>query len=133
MLAKAPDRLRADFQRFYGLDLDMVGHGIRCRRAADLATRLPREACVWQAFDKRMEWTVTDWLLASIADNTNFIAWTKTKDASRRGAKWKGRVARPGEARGHAAHGTTAVAPDELAELLSRPRGMTERTLDHGN
>lgn len=133
MLAKAPDRLRADFQRFYGLDLDMVGYSIRCRRAADLAARLPREACVWQAFDKRMEWTVTDWLLASIADNTNFIAWTKTKDASRRGAKWKGRVARPGEARGHAMHGTNAVATDKLAELLSRPRGMTERTLDHGN
>nr|DAF39960.1 MAG TPA: protein of unknown function (DUF5361) [Caudoviricetes sp.] len=132
MLVKAPDSLRADFQRFYGLDLDDVGHGIRCRRAADLAAHLPPEACVWRVLDPRMEWTVTDWLLAEIADNTGFNAWTKTKDASRANARWKGRITRPGDhERGRRAD-VNVMDVDTLRRMLDMPRGETERTIDHG-
>lgn len=133
LLVKAPDSLRADFQRFYGLDIDDVGHGIRCRRAADLAAHLPPEACAWRMFDPRMEWTVTQWLLAAIADNTGFIGWTKTKDAARRNARWKGRLPRPGaHERGRRAD-VNVMDVDSLRRMLAMPRGETERTIDHGN
>ena len=132
MLDRSPDALRADFQRFYGLDLDEVGHSVRVRRAADLAARLPAEARTWQAFDPRAAWTASDWLLAAIADNTGFLAWCKTKDASRRGAKWKGRIPRPGERQAARSADTTAADVDVIRRMLAMPRGMTERTIDHG-
>lgn len=128
MLDGAPDRLRADLQRFYGLDLDELGHSIRVRRMADLAANLPPEAHVWQTFDPRAEWTNRDHLLAAIADNTGFLAWCQTKEAQHAGAKWHGRIPRPGE-RGQRTD-TVAVDVDELAEILSRPRGMTEGDRD---
>ena len=121
MLRTAPDKLRADLQRFYGLDMDELGHSVRVRRAADLAAHLPDEACIWTAFDPRAEWDATRQLLANIADNTSFLAWCQTKDATRRGATWKNRVPRPGgecakERGGHAAN------VDDVRTLLSMPR-----------
>ena len=130
MLVKAPDSLRADIQRFYGLDIDEVGRSIRVRRAADLAAHLPAEACVWRVLDPRMEWTVTDWLLASIADNTNWLGWTKTK-AAMRGMKWKGRIPRPGDNRHATQSDAVAVDVDTLRRMMDMPRGETERTIDH--
>lgn len=120
MLDRAPDRLRADLQRFYGLDLDELGHSIRCRRMADLAANLPPEARVWQAIDPRAEWTDREYLLAAIADNTGFLAWSRTKEAERRNAKWRGRITRPGERQTQPDSASMDV--DELAALLSEPR-----------
>lgn len=120
MLSRSPDSLRADLQRYYGLDLDELGHSLRVRRAADLAAHLPDDACVWTALDPRAAWGSTRQLLADIADNTNFLAWCKTKNAQRHGATWKGRIRRPGYDTSHAE--TTAKPMDEAIALLSRPR-----------
>ncbi|MBW3095341.1 hypothetical protein KIH75_08375 [Bifidobacterium sp. 64T4] len=121
MLDRAPDKLRADLQRYYGLDLDELGLSIRCRRMADLAANLPQEARIWQAIDPRAEWTDREYLLATIADNTGFLAWSQTKEAQHANAKWHGRIPRPGE---HAATpDVVAVDVDELGKILSRPRG----------
>ena len=74
------------------------------------------------------EWTDRDHLLAAIADNTGFLAWCQTKEAQHADAKWHGRIPRPGE-RGKRTD-TVAMDVDELAEILSRPRGMTEEDRD---
>lgn len=47
MLRVRSDVLRADMQRFYGLDIDEIGYSIRIMRAADLAANLPHEALIW--------------------------------------------------------------------------------------
>lgn len=50
------DALRADLQRFYGLDMDEIGHTVRVRRAADLAANLPEDALTWGRIDERATW-----------------------------------------------------------------------------
>lgn len=109
-------------QRFYGLDLDQLGYGLRVRRAADLAAHLPEDACIWSEINPLAEWDTTRHLLADIADNTNFIAFSKTKPAQRRGAKWTGRIPRPGEPTPRKGDGTS-LPVDEIRDLLDRPRG----------
>ena len=47
MLATAPDALEADFQRFYGLDTDLIWTGeLPANLAAALAANLPRQAII---------------------------------------------------------------------------------------
>lgn len=122
MLDACPDVLRADMQRFYGLDLDELGHGLRIRRAADLAANLPEQALVWRRIDPRAEWDVQTLLLAQIADATGFTAWSKTKEASHRGAKWRGRIPRPWERHERVDAGRVALSTSEIDDILSRPR-----------
>ncbi len=129
MLRRAPDRLRADMQRFYGLDLDQVGRTIRVRRAADLAANLPEQACVWGVIDERAAWTGDRWLLAQIADSVDFLAWAQTEEAQHRGAKWNRHIPRPGDRKpgGGKAPGMTR---GQLDRLLAMPR-TTDSTIDH--
>lgn len=127
LLAVGPDALRADMQRFYNLDLDEVGHAIRVMRAADLAANLPDEARVWGRIDPRAGWGTDRQLLANIADSVSFLAWTKTRDAARRGARWKGAIPRPGAQQAGAQAGGTrqegvGLDADAMRGMLSRPR-----------
>ena len=96
MLVVAPSQLRADFQRYYGLDLDEVGYTIRVRRAADLAANLPEQAAIWRAINQQATWDTSQYLLADMADSLRFLAWTKTSEASKRGAKFTHQIPRPG-------------------------------------
>lgn len=121
MLAKAPDKLRADMQRFYGLDLDQLGVTIRVRRMADLAANLPDDAKVWGGLDPRATWDSLHHLLADIADNAAFLAWTKTKEGNRKGARWNDRIQRPGMTK-RKPQGP-ALSPEGMLATLSRPRG----------
>lgn len=116
MLATAPDALEADFQRFYGLNPDLIWTG-------ELPANLPRQAIVWQKLDPRLAWDDQTYLLADIRDSLAFLAWTKTKEASRKGARWRGQLQRPGTVR-HEATGGEAVAMDDeqLAAYLAAPR-----------
>ena len=91
------DILQADFQRFYGLNLALLTHSLDVMRAANLAAHLPLDALIWRNFSKQAEWSTAEYLLANIADATAFLAWTKSKDAQRHGAKWKGQIKRPGQ------------------------------------
>lgn len=127
MLITHPDILRADMQHFYGLDLDELGYSIRIRRAADLAANLPPQALIWGQIDPRAQWTTTDYLLANIADNTGFLAWSKTKAAK---GRYKGQIPRPGQHPAPAAstgiHTTTGSARsvEELKKLLNLPDNL---------
>lgn len=71
----------------------------------------------------RLAWDDQTYLLADIRDSLAFLAWTKTKEASRKGARWRGQLQRPGTVR-HEATGGEAVAMDDeqLAAYLAAPR-----------
>lgn len=123
MLNVCPGELRADMQRWYGLDIDEIGHSIRVRRAADLAANIPEDGAVWPALDPRMRWGTTKQLLANISDATSFTAWTKTKDAQRGHATWKGALQRPGMDRRRSRQpDVQAISPEQLDRMLRLPR-----------
>lgn len=111
------DILQADFQRFYGLNLAQLTHELDVMRAANLAAHLPLEALIWRKFNQQAEWSTAEYLLANIADATAFLAWTKSKDAQRHGAKWKGQIKRPGQ---QAAQEKKIAAQTVSAEMLAR-------------
>lgn len=116
MLATAPDALEADFQRFYGLDTDLIW-------TAALAANLPRQAIIWQKINPRLAWDDQTYLLADIRDSLAFLAWTKTKEASRKGARWRGQLQRPGTVRHEATGGEVMAMDDEqLNAYLAAPR-----------
>lgn len=113
-------------QRFYGLDIDQIGRRIRPRRAADLAANLPAEAQTWKRLDPALAWTDRDHLLAQIADNTGFLAWTKTPDAAKPGARFHHIIPRPGQPSQNDQIGRTektgaAADSRQLHRLLGHP------------
>lgn len=128
MLRIAPDTLRADVQRFYGLNLDETGESIRVRRMADLVANLPDCALIWGKINPRAQWDATRQLLANIADNTAFLAFCKTKDASK-GKKFSNTIKRPGSKTN--SNSTTiktghAESSEELYALLGIDRERDE-------
>lgn len=124
MLTTAPDALEADFQHFYGLNPDLIWTGdLTPTYTAALAANLPRQAMIWRKLDPRLEWDDQTYLLANIADSLNFLAWTKTKEASRKGARWRGQLPRPGTIRREAAGSEVMAMDDEqLTAYLAAPR-----------
>lgn len=117
MLFKAPDVLLADFQHYYQIDLQELGENLTVRRAADLAAHLPVRAAIWQRIDERARWTDMEYLLAEIVDATSFLAWTKTKAASK-GGKWSGGVQRPGTQNNKHSEKTGAMDVENLLLTL---------------
>ncbi|RBP98457.1 hypothetical protein CRD60_00910 [Bifidobacterium aemilianum] len=120
MMAQAPDSLRADFQRFYTLDLDELGVSIRPRRAADLAANLPDQALTWGRIDPKASWGADRHLLANIADSVGFLAWTKTKESQRPNARWEGATPRPGD---RPDDDIQSMEPERMLAMLALPRG----------
>ncbi|TCD53772.1 hypothetical protein EJ419_07340 [Alloscardovia theropitheci] len=117
MIGTHPDVVRADFQRFYGLNIDYLGDGLNIRRAADLAANLPLNASIWKVFDERATWSTEAYLLAEIADAVSFNAWTKTKAAQSNG-KWKSSIIRPGQESAGNTEKTGSMNPDDLLTAL---------------
>ena len=79
MLATAPDALEADFQRFYGLDTDLIWTGeLPANLAAALAANLPRQAIIWQKINPRLAWDDQTYRLAAIPYSLAYLAWRKT-------------------------------------------------------
>lgn len=58
--------MRADFQRFYGLDLDALGAEYTHEHAAALAAHLPYGSALCREVDPSQEWTPAEYLLARI-------------------------------------------------------------------
>ena len=77
MLASHEDALRADFQRFYGLNLDDMGDAYSFRHAAALCANLPDDSAVFRA--EGDGWTGTQQLLASIGRGIDVIWWQRTE------------------------------------------------------
>ena len=79
--AEAPDELRADFQQFYGLDLDGMGSAYTVDHAACLAAQLPSDSRTVRRIDPGRSWGWCEHLLANIEYWTHALVWAKTKDA----------------------------------------------------
>lgn len=79
MLADAlenhPTALRADFQRFYGLNLDGMGADYTVEHAAALAACLPRESATMREKRPELEWGETEYLLALIEYDIRCMSW----------------------------------------------------------
>lgn len=75
---------------------------------------------------ERTEWTLTNELLAAAVDRLTFLAWAKTKDASRSGAKRPKPIPRPSNNYNRAALGRLKDAlmlpADEVKRRLALPR-----------
>lgn len=68
--------LRADFQRYYNLDIDDIyGGALSVMRAADLAAYLPPGAVVWLESDSPAAWGAQEYLIATLIDDVNLFAW----------------------------------------------------------
>jgi hypothetical protein len=79
-----PAQLRADFQRYYGLNLDGMGTDYTVLHAADLAACLPRESLCGIAEDPINEWNIDRLLLGRIEFWLHSWLWAHTKDGKRK-------------------------------------------------
>lgn len=70
------DALRADLQRYYGIDLDAaMGGGHTAMHIAALVKHLPSDCALHREVDKDAAWTLRDILLASILNSLNMLIY----------------------------------------------------------
>lgn len=60
--------LRADMQRYYGMDIERMGVDFTIWQAAACAVRLPLGSSLMAALDPRAQYTLTDYLLHRLGD-----------------------------------------------------------------
>lgn len=80
---KHPDEVRADFQQYYGLNIDRMGVDYSDTHAACLATQLPPNCRLNQAENPDLMWSTEAWFLSQIEYDLRVLAWQNTKDAQR--------------------------------------------------
>ena len=68
-MRRYPSELRADLQRYYGINLDDVGETVGALHVAALVACLPLGSSVLSAIDQRNSFTETDWLLLGILNS----------------------------------------------------------------
>lgn len=76
-----PDELRADFQQYYGLNIDGMGADYSPAHAAALLAQLPLESRIMRAENADLEWDEATYFLAQIEYDLRVLIWQKTKDA----------------------------------------------------
>lgn len=91
LLGNHEGELRADFQRFYGLNLDGMGIDYSVTHAAALAANLPRESATVRAVVPEAAWSDETYLLSAIEYDLRVLAWQNSKD----GSKGRNRPKRP--------------------------------------
>lgn len=67
--------LEADFQQYYGLELDALLDSCQYRRAQVLAENLPAGSRTVTRMEPRAAWGTTEYLLAGILDALNFMRY----------------------------------------------------------
>lgn len=78
-----PDELRADFQQYYGLNIDGMGSDYSYPHAAVLMTQLPHGSRLGRRLNPDNEWEDAVYFLAAIEYDLRVLAWQNTKDAQR--------------------------------------------------
>lgn len=113
--------------RVYGLDLDtaMAARAMSPAMLADLAVNLPDGSQLWRAMDTPNAWSVTDHLLATLADQMNLWMWANA-DRRRRGPR-PDPLPRPGGGAGHAGGKPHGKADAGDGGNATRPRSRTVR------
>lgn len=77
-----PCELRADFQQYYGLNLDGMGVDYTHAHAACLAAQLPMGARVWGG--TAAEWDTSLYLMARMEHLLRVLAWQNSEDAQKK-------------------------------------------------
>ena len=83
LLGSHEGELRADFQRFYGLNLDGMGSAYSVAHAAALAANLPRESACVRAVAPEAAWSDEAYLLANIEYGIRVLMWQNSRDGVR--------------------------------------------------
>ena len=78
-----PDELRADLQRFYGLDIDRMGCDYSVAHAAACAANMPRDSACVRAVSPVAAWSDETYLLAQIEYDLRVLAWQNSKDGAK--------------------------------------------------
>ena len=111
--------MRADLQRFYGIDWDKAQEHSPIHIAA-LVKHLPQDSAICRAYDEDAQWTMDRVLLATIANSLHMLMWGMS-DSKKRGPRpemigpsWMRFKTRKLEAQ--------AMPIDELMEKLSAAR-----------
>lgn len=84
LMRKRPDELRADFQQFYGLNIDGAGREYGMLHAAALAAQLPREARCVRLENPETQWGDGLYMLRAAEHTLRVLAWQQTEDAAKR-------------------------------------------------
>lgn len=74
-MRRYPDELRADFQQFYGLNLDRMGADYTRLHAAALCVQLPRESRIVRAMDPSAAWGDSEYIARATEHTLRVIAW----------------------------------------------------------
>ncbi|MFJ2646407.1 hypothetical protein ACIO1C_06725 [Streptomyces sp. NPDC087420] len=122
------EALEADLLRYYGTDLlDWHRGRLSSRRLAVLIQHLPRDSAVARELHgESADWSVTEYLLAHVADQlaeANWMFATVNRDEDADPPEYPEPVARPGETPAVAtpAHSPTVVPnPSEIAQFFSK-------------
>lgn len=112
--------LRADFQRFYGLNLDGLGSAFGVLHAADLAAHLPPESATMLAVAGG--WSKTDLLLATLIDDFRLYVWAKSGGKAKHKPK---PIPRPGVDSRSRMKDALLLPVDEVKRRLAMPRKTT--------
>ena len=116
--------VRADFQQFYGLNIDGMGRDFSTTHAADLLVELPGESRIKRTYGGDGTWDF-DRLLASLTvDALNLIVWQRTKDGQK--GRNRPKPITPQPKAGGRNIGGASMSIEELNEILSRSRGVIE-------
>lgn len=75
--------LRADFQRYYNLNLDDAGAAYSWRHAADLAANLPHGAALWRSVNPSLAWDDATYLLARLDYDVRQLTWMLSEDGQK--------------------------------------------------
>lgn len=111
--------LRADFQQFYGLNLDGMCRDYTAFHAADLCAMLPASSRVFSALDPDRAWTRQEALLALVEYWSHMCYWAQTKDGMK-GRKQPKPLIPTGA--GRKREKQVSLPLDEVKQRLSRPR-----------
>lgn len=76
--AQYPGHLRADFQQFYGLNIDDMGVRYSVRHAAVLAVMLPTQSRVISVAAPHVSWTLDNHLQALAVNALHDLVWLES-------------------------------------------------------
>lgn len=76
LLAEHGDELEADFQEFYGLNLEDMGKAYSVRHAAVLAANLPAQARCLKSINHDLDWSLETHMLSVIEYDLRCLMWS---------------------------------------------------------
>ena len=130
LLRAHPDALRADFQRYYGLNLDGMGRDYSVAHAADLAANLPNGCRCSVAENPLCEWSLETVLLALIEHHLAIWNFAHRKDKNPADEQPKLLIPRPSEGEADERPDTAvAMTEEEMSEFIS---GLMGRRSENG-